>query len=950
MIIAVLLFIATTSYGQIWDYSYTHYGKEDGLPSNTVYCMTSDKDGLLWIGTDAGLCSFDGFHFTTYTTDHGLPSNDIFNLFCDSQNRIWITSMSKEACYMMNGRIYNKKNDSLLGKIKIPNRISKIFEENTNIFILSFPFDVNIIEQKNISHYSLKLNNTFPYKSYYSNNTIYFITNNGIYSFRINNKSFHKLNSFDQKTILDIIIFNDSLYTINENNIIEKCSQNIDGPSQDLISLTHSKVLFKDTNDIWVLFTKGIKLIEDISKPSNQSLFLENTAASYFIEDKFSNLWVSSLGNGFYKINSKYSKIFYPSQSSTSNKITSVNSDGKEIVIGNQDGQIVTIDKNSISIKYNLKIPSPLSYRILKTICIDNNNYTISTDVGTFNYNKIKKSLISLIKNRSCKNHFINKNRDSLIILTNTSIIFHDLKKNIQKEISLNRRLYSYIQYNSQILIGAEDGLYTLKDTCYNPFFNKDKFPYRVMDLKQFNNDLIAATIEKGIYIIGKNDIINNISIKNGLSSNKCNKMSIYKDQLFIATNNGVNIYDFQTDKINTLFESDGLASNNVNDLTVLNDTLYAATDNGLSIIPLSHISNNKQLPIYIKPIFIRSDTLYTSDTVLSTRTDYPLSLQINALSFLAKGPIHYYYQLGPLQKNFTRTTDQIIPVNFNSPGTYNFRAFAEDINGHRSRTLNFTINVLPYFWQTTTFRLIALLLGVVVILYAGYIFLQKIKHKEALKRANDRKLHELELSVWRSKINPHFLFNALNTLQSLFSLRKFEEANNYLTNFTKILRKTIEHSGKSLINIVDECDYLNHYLGLEKIKSNHPFEYQVTVHDPELNAMFIPALVIQPVIENSLKHGLSKGRKGLIKVDFSLTATHIECRISDNGKGYSENTKTSNGQSFGLKLVLEKLHLVEQVAGEKTQYSFVNTYNEDGQITGTLTTFIFPILKSKMI
>ena len=83
-------------YAQVLDYPSIHYTQENGLPSNTIYSITQDKDGYLWIGTDAGLCKFDGVNFKLYTVEDGLPSNEVFQVFCDSKNRIWLSTMSNK--------------------------------------------------------------------------------------------------------------------------------------------------------------------------------------------------------------------------------------------------------------------------------------------------------------------------------------------------------------------------------------------------------------------------------------------------------------------------------------------------------------------------------------------------------------------------------------------------------------------------------------------------------------------------------------------------------------------------------------------------------------------------------------------------------------------------------------------------------------------------------------
>src|SRR5262245_33847806 len=99
------------------EYSYTRYDSKDGLAGSTVYCMTQDKDGFLWFGTETGLSRFDGTHFKNFTREDGLPGNEIIQLFADSKGRVWIAPFRKAISYYYKGRIYNQDNDSILCRI-----------------------------------------------------------------------------------------------------------------------------------------------------------------------------------------------------------------------------------------------------------------------------------------------------------------------------------------------------------------------------------------------------------------------------------------------------------------------------------------------------------------------------------------------------------------------------------------------------------------------------------------------------------------------------------------------------------------------------------------------------------------------------------------------------------------------------------------------------------------
>ena len=107
-IILVFLFSFISSndlIGQDWNYSYSKYTKDLGLPSNNVYCVISDKDGFLWIASDVGIIKFDGCHYKIFTVENGLPSNDVFEIYCDKKNRIWITTLKNDICYIKNDKI-----------------------------------------------------------------------------------------------------------------------------------------------------------------------------------------------------------------------------------------------------------------------------------------------------------------------------------------------------------------------------------------------------------------------------------------------------------------------------------------------------------------------------------------------------------------------------------------------------------------------------------------------------------------------------------------------------------------------------------------------------------------------------------------------------------------------------------------------------------------------------
>src|SRR5438093_1726886 len=112
------------------EYNYSHYDSRDGLGSATVYCMTQDKDGFLWFGTETGLSRFDGTHFRNFTQEDGLPDNEIIQIFADSKGRVWIAPFKKAICYYYKGKIYTQENDPLLKRITVTGNVVRFAEDD----------------------------------------------------------------------------------------------------------------------------------------------------------------------------------------------------------------------------------------------------------------------------------------------------------------------------------------------------------------------------------------------------------------------------------------------------------------------------------------------------------------------------------------------------------------------------------------------------------------------------------------------------------------------------------------------------------------------------------------------------------------------------------------------------------------------------------------------------
>src|SRR3984957_9263711 len=125
--IALLTLISYSSFSQ--EYSYTHYDITEGLAGSTVYCITQDKDGFIWVGTETGVSRFDGTHFKNFTTNDGLPDVEILEMFSDSRGRVWMAPFRKSVCYYFQGKIHNQDNDTLLRRMHFKGNVENFAED-----------------------------------------------------------------------------------------------------------------------------------------------------------------------------------------------------------------------------------------------------------------------------------------------------------------------------------------------------------------------------------------------------------------------------------------------------------------------------------------------------------------------------------------------------------------------------------------------------------------------------------------------------------------------------------------------------------------------------------------------------------------------------------------------------------------------------------------------------
>ncbi len=258
-----------------------------------------------------------------------------------------------------------------------------------------------------------------------------------------------------------------------------------------------------------------------------------------------------------------------------------------------------------------------------------------------------------------------------------------------------------------------------------------------------------------------------------------------------------------------------------------------------------------------------------------------------------------YQWKLAGIDKDWSppSTQNQVTYPNLN-PGDYTFLVKAANEDNVWSKPVRFAFSVRPHFWQTTWFKIVLPLLILSII---GLIFKIRLNQFKANARQEKERLEmekhllELEQKALQLQMNPHFIFNALNTIQSQISEKDHQTARYQLAKFSKLMRAILENSRTSKISLETEIATLKSYLALEQFSRGKTFDFDIlTDIEDDDHEIKIPPMLIQPFVENAIIHGVGhlKEKKGKISVTFTQDNNLLTCIIKDNGVGREQSKK----------------------------------------------------------
>jgi len=910
---------------------YYQLTEKDGLPDIEFYDIIEDKEGFIWLAANKGLFRYDGKEFKSYThpKKKGLS---LFNLSFDHKNRLWCNNISGQFFYIENDSLHHfidinsKKRGQLLNYFIDENKLYVSgFDVAETISIHSKKHETikeNIPGEK----FFLKINDSVFYQSHhdiYSKEndfkspvyTINTTTSKGYGKLEVKAKNLGKNNA----SLLQIIDHHakKNIYFLKNRGRIKQLTKN----ELDLNTIIINS--YTEDDYLWLATESGLYYYQyKDGKFILLNHFFKDEYFSKIIKDQQNNYWLTSLKNGIYILPNINLKHFQDTDRKNITTLEKLNH--KELIIGTNKGELI---KKNITNSQQEFLTS-LSNKEVKVIASNKENllFVSHQDKGyVINYKTINKLNDWKLNFTTAKEmSFINE--DEVVYGAFNCARVINLKNKTYQTIG-HRRSYTthYNSIDNTIYVGYVDGLeYYKKDLKPNviKFKGKPIFPLDITNTK--NNTVWISTFSDGIIGVKDGKVIYNFTQDSGLLSNQTKLVKGDGNNLWIVSDKGLQYYNTISKEFKSITPKDGLASFTISEIAVFKNELILGTNKGLFTLQKEKAFKDANLSDFY---FTR---ISVEDKEVSIKNDYRLSSSVNKIEFefhtngfLAQEDISYQYRLLGSSKEWSTVPKNANQVIFSSlsAGKYTFQIKKTSLTSkHETPIKSISIYIKQAFylqwWFVTLF--ITLITCIVLLVVKNREKRIKQKQTELLEKERlQKQMVSSKLKSLQSQLNPHFVFNSMNSIQNLILTNDKEGAYTYLSKFASLMRDNLQMSEESFVYFEDEINHLKKYLELEKLRFIETFQYNIIINKKVSNHK-IPSTIIQPFVENAIKHGLLHKKTGDKKIEiiFSQSKNILVCEIIDNGIGIEKSKKINsknNTKSFSTKAIKEKLDLLKK-------------------------------------
>jgi len=937
----------------------------NGLASDKVFCMLQDHEGHMWFGTDAGVSVFDGYDFKNFDNRRDLTANEVFDMFLDSKNRLWFLSQNGEISYYKDSALYTSKNVTALAELQIKSHLTSIWElPNGDIALSSLTRGVFVLD----SNFKATRYNIQSVYQVWTNkkNDLLALGLEGVYLLKggeaILIERFQREGHYARTTVQEdtcyIAVGDQLFYYTDQIHFVGRFPDNVEVTS-----------LSKGNNGLEVGTRTGAYIPFTNFQDADQKRMLDGSVVSAIVNDDEGNLWISTVGDGVYFSSSPNTKIYTTNSGLAINQVSKLYDDASgSIWLGYRNGSYGVFENGKVT---NDPMVTPTNEPVTQITQNPFGDYlvlskTYLTHIDSF---KNKKYLRILLNDLLIDSNWVTLASNRTYKIPEEA--FYDAMTDDRNQLGIlnpillqnitvpHRTLVLSKDENGNLFMGTDHGLF-VENEGISIDLGKN-----IKGLHAYINDIVfdrqrkliyVATRGEGVIVIKGTSEVKRYTVNENLSSNTCVAFDLDPSgQLWIGTSQGLDlISDVSFDTSAIRFGAHiGLRPTTVFDVVRRQDVVYMATNLGLmSYNLLSEPFVSKPITPNIVSVSVGGRLFTTRDSNLVLKHDEnTVRFDFTTVMYKHMQQVDYQYTLEGLQETWHTTQDRGIQFENLKPGTYHFSLRAKHKTGMISTPVFFEFTVLKPFWSLWWFRILSVLLVLGSIWLVTRNRLKMWREKLTLEnRLSEIKIDKLQLEkayliaeqkAGIMQMNPHFLFNSLNTIKGYYGQGKMKEANGFISKFSKLLRKILE-SNKPLIPLQDEAEILTLYLELMRNRYDQVFDYEIiNLVDQQLNIQ-IPPMILQPIVENAVIHGIAPLNEGKISITFELFDGHLVCKIVDSGVGFSEDVHDQHN-SVALENINDRLDILSKQYSKPCTLKILSPIN-GGKNPGTAVIVKLPI------
>lgn len=955
LILSLFLFVSNLSFCQ--NPYYITIDKTSGLPSNSVYDIFQDSKGFMWFATGKGLCRYDGNNTKVFTADFQTSKSGSC-IAEDTFGRIWYCNFDGYLYYVEKESLKALKQPNSLGYFRFGIIKNELFLVQLNAVLV---YDLKTLQLKH-KHYISDKQIRFCYAT---KDNFYVL---GTYLCELGSKnSFKKYalpNSFYKEISTPIVNhWNNKLIINSKSNGVFYSFEN---GEFTISKLKNASDFIQNTaitdNSTWLCTPNGVYK-NDLNSQKGTTYFTDQNI-SYVYKDKQQNYWVSTLNKGVLFIqdfDNNYIDLQPRPQSLALGK--------NEIFIGSEKDLVYKLNYKTLLPK---KIFETESNHSISQIFADTINDKVFFNSIKFNIlnknNQITNDYLIAIKDVKKVDHkyfsfaasgivgifYINKNLKS-----NWDFIF---EKNKKKEfsgfnqaallINTNGKSTEYSALNNTIYYATNNGLIAITNDGKSKELKYQNEKLFLTKIQKYKDKIIGLSTAEKLYSIDAKNKISPFKLPYFIAKEKFNRFFIRSQYCYLFSANSVFEYDFESSSIQKVMS----LSNDMEatDVILKNNQLLFATSKGIVIKNRNEMGNYPKPKLIINEVQINGKRREIEQLKQLNPKENDIAIIFSVLSFIPNEKYQVSYSINNSEWKTLDENDKNLKLSSLSSGNYNIQ-LAINYNNEKTEIQTVQFEIKKPFWLNTFF-----LIGIGM-LFLGFIYsfykwqIKKINHKNELQleKVNlEKNLNQSKLKAIKSQMNPHFFYNALNTIQSFILSNDKKQAVNYLSKFSTLTRTILEMTEKDLVSISEEIKTLSLYLDIEKVRFNDDFNYEIlTDSNVDAENTKIPSMFLQPFVENAVKHGLlHKAEEKKLKIHFEKFADQIKISIDDNGIGRKKSNelnqiKNNKHQSFATNAMQNRVNLLNQFTQKNISIEYIDKQNQNNQSLGTTVVFLIPII-----